>query len=186
MSSGAVYSRAAGDCMQGGLGGARRPSGSARLRFSGRGKLRRAGAARRSYARNHESSAKRNYLPRRGAETLARQIENYWRSLGFNIRTWLVPVKGCDDDSEVGAVTTRHRRSNLWCVRSSLANGLPPGRANPFHGGDSHARARFHRPSVNISTQHLLAKHRRSIGRVTSQRFPKLAHFPINFLHPPA
>ena len=109
---------------------------------------RRTGAAKRSYTRSREPSAKRNYLTRRGAEALARHIENYWRSLGFNVRTWLVPVKENEEVVDPGDVMAWRRRGNMWCVRSSLANGLPPGRINPFHGSTSLANRRFQRPGV--------------------------------------
>lgn len=137
-----------GDWRQGGVGGGRRHSSAARRRAGNRSAQRRTGSAKRSYTRSREPSAKRNYLTRRGAEALARHIENYWRSLGFSVRTWLVPVKDNEEVVDPGDVMAWRRRGNMWCVRSSLANGLPPGRANPFHGGNSLANRRFQRADV--------------------------------------
>ncbi len=137
-----------GDWRQDGVGGGRRRSSAARRRTGIRSVQRRTGAAKRSYTRSREPSAKRNYLTRRGAEALARHIENYWRSLGFNVRTWLVPVKENEEVVDPGDVMAWRRRGNMWCVRSSLANGLPPGRINPFHGSTSLANRRFQRPGV--------------------------------------
>ena len=59
-----------------------------------------------------------------------------------------MPIKASDVATAPEEVMDWRRRSSLWCVRSSLANGLPPGRANPFHGGDSLANRRFQRAGV--------------------------------------
>jgi len=137
-----------GNWKQGSVRGGRRRSVVARRRPGTRSVQRRAATAKRTYTRSREPSAKRDYLTRRGAETLARHIENYWRSLGYNVRTWLMPIKASDVATTPEEVMDWRRRSSLWCVRSSLANGLPPGRANPFHGGDSLANRRFQRAGV--------------------------------------
>jgi len=42
---------------------------------------------------------------------LARHIENYWRSLGFNVRTWLVPVKENEKAVDPGDVMAWRRRA---------------------------------------------------------------------------
>lgn len=148
-----------------GKGGGRRRGGTTRRRIAIRASRRRAVKVKRTYARNLEPRAKRNFLSRRGAEALARQIENYWRSLGFNVRTWLVPVKWIDgaetppeetktpgeETPTSGDVSEWKRRGNIWCVRSSLANGLPPGPANPFFGTDCNSDVRFHRADVRYT-----------------------------------
>jgi len=148
-----------------GKGGGRRRGGTTRRRIAIRASRRRAVKVKRTYARNLEPRAKRNFLSRRGAEALARQIENYWRSLGFNVRTWLVPVKWIDgaetppeetklpgeETPASGDVSEWKRRGNIWCVRSSLANGLPPGPANPFFGTDCNSDVRFHRADVRYT-----------------------------------
>ena len=124
-----------GGIWQGGNGGGGRRR---RIAQHGRSRLRamprRAAPAKRSYMRDREPSIKRDYHTRRGAEKLARQIENYWRSLGFNVRTWLVPFESAAPDPLSRKTRKSGCRGALWLVRSSLANGLPPGRDNPFHG----------------------------------------------------
>ncbi len=82
---------------------------------------------------------------RHGAEMLARRIETYWRSLGFNARTWLVPLEAAAPDPRPRNALKSDRLGALWLVRSSLANGLPPGRGNPFHGTENQAVTRSRR-----------------------------------------
>ncbi len=113
-----------------------------------------------------EQSPNLDYHSRRGAEILSRRIETYWRSLGFNIRTWLVPFESTRlvspestrlvspesswlvPPESSGEEPQSARAANdspdgaLWLVRSSLANGLPPGRSNPFFGSESRSFAR--------------------------------------------
>ena len=59
---------------------------------------------------------------RHGAEMLARRIETYWRSLGFNARTWLVPLEAAAPDPRPRNALKSDRLGALWLVRSSLAN----------------------------------------------------------------
>ena len=103
-----------------------------------------------------EPGANQDYHSRRGAEVLSRRIEAYWRSLGFNVRTWLVPFESSAEDPPPTNPEQANAGGALWSVRSSLANGLPPGRSNPFHGSESRSLARCRSSATERSTaQHL-------------------------------
>jgi len=91
-----------------------------------------------------EASPNLDYHSRYGAGVLSWRIEIYWRSLGFNVRTWLEPISARPEGEETsGGAEQPCTDAALWSVRSSLANGLPPGRANPFHGAERRSGVRF-------------------------------------------
>ena len=129
--------------------GYRRGGGRRKSAKHGRAKIsaarKRTAPTRPRYRRETETGRNHDYHSRLGAEVLARQIENYWRSLGFNVRTWLVSFEQETDAPAGGNVNNSGRRGALWMVRSSLANGLPPGRGNPFYGAQRQAVVRARR-----------------------------------------
>lgn len=103
-----------------------------------------------------ESGLNQDYHSRRGAEVLSRRIEAYWRSLGFNVRTWLVPFESGAEEMPPANPEQANAGDALWSVRSSLANGLPPGPSNPFHGTEDRSIVRFRGSAIDRSTgQHL-------------------------------
>jgi hypothetical protein len=104
---------------------------------------RRGAAPKRGYVRDPEPGVNRDCHSRHGAEMLARRIEIYWRSLGFNVHTWLVPHEAAAPHRQSRNTLMRDSHGALWLVRSSLANGLPPGRGNPFHGSENQAAIRY-------------------------------------------
>ena len=63
-----------------------------------------------------------DYNCRKGAEAIAAAVRGYWTSQGFTqVQTW-VELK-----SKRKCETTSERGDPVWCVRSNLVNGLPPG-----------------------------------------------------------
>ncbi|MDP6475942.1 MAG: hypothetical protein QF894_13645 [Alphaproteobacteria bacterium] len=126
-----------GNWRDGGSGRRRRVAQHCRRR--NRAVSRRRAAPRRGYVCDPEPGMNCDCHSRHGAEMLARRIETYWRSLGFNVRTWLVPLEAAAPDPRPRNALKSDRLGALWLVRSSLANGLPPGRGNPFHGAKKSA-----------------------------------------------
>ena len=144
-----------------GQNGYRRSGGRRKSAKHGRVKIsatpRRTAPTRPRYRRAAEPGRNHDYHSRPGAEVLARQIENYWRSLGFNVRTWLVSFEQATDAPAGGNVHNSDRRGALWMVRSSLANGLPPGRGNPFYGAQRQAVVRARRSGSRFTADSMPA-----------------------------
>ena len=64
----------------------------------------------------------RDLISQEGAETLARELNDYWRQRGYaEAQHWIEPMRAGNWHR-----TGETRQAPIWCVRSNLIRGLPP------------------------------------------------------------
>lgn len=67
----------------------------------------------------------RDLISEEGAETLARELNDYWRQRGHTeVQFWIEPMRRGNWHS-----TGTTKQAPVWCVRSNLVGGLPPKQA---------------------------------------------------------
>lgn len=67
----------------------------------------------------------RDLISKEGAETLARELTEYWHKQGFSqVQHWVRPMR----TGNYRQVLAPEERGNdgIWCVRGNLVRGLPP------------------------------------------------------------
>lgn len=64
----------------------------------------------------------RDLISQQGAETLARELTEYWRQRGHTeVQFWIVPLRSGNWHS-----TGTTKQAPVWGVRGNLVRGLPP------------------------------------------------------------